>query len=471
MATRRDGGAGSSEHLRTRVDELRDNITNDESKLEVLLAQLEALVEGHNAATTQARTRMGVRMAGSESGAGTVMTGRGKVVIQGDEGHDDSGADYSLLMAPTARRMYGAHSPSMMDRSTNAAMGRSSTTGRHDNSSSVTISGANTDKKKRLRAAHRIQQRSREHTQYQQGGWERIVETILTVALEVNDRLRKAQEAGTLTDERAIQQHQRFQLGVTKEAAILLSNSTRESEGHIEQIMRRGGTTGFNAPRAGPARRGGQRRVPGGGSGNRGKSIGAAYAPRRPDNNDERTLRLNKVYADMEAGEHAHGGIKCDEQGCWTGHDLVEYVEANVRRCFTCGCKAHHHHRDNCPYDMHPNDAQPTRKRLAADGTDAMCYKCGEVGKKGEIHLAQDCKNPASCMEKNLNPEYPCDGKHATRDCPERRQSGYNSSLAPQRSSQNDRGGDGGRGNREGRNGGGGAKGGRGSGGERGPRP
>ena len=315
------------------------------------------------------------------------------------------------------------------------------------------------------RRAKRLANRHDIRLQYTPGGYIQLMETILASAIDIEMRLRKSLNSGLNGDDGVIRCHRAFQLGATKAAARVLANRNRTNAAAVDRVMNRGGDPKFTE-RAGnrgnrtargergfrrPVERGGRGTLP---SRDRGRNNGAV------DDNGEREARINYVFAAAEDG-HEHHGHVCTDDSCLDGFEVEHYVESGLRRCYTCGCSTHHRLREDCPFDARVNDAKPVRTRLAEDGSEAMCYKCGEVGVKGVVHNAENCTKDAVCMEKDLNPSHPCDGKHQTRDCPVRQKSKYTQQRSPSDDRGGDAGGTGGGGYKGGKGGKGGSRGGK----------
>ena len=434
------------ERFAERAAQLQEQYSAVSDEMELREAEHAALVAGHE------------RLAGQDgtTDRGRHQSGRGETSHHGQ--YDDmrgaqsdaSGSSEEAQMESTARRMYGTLGGS----GTRNSMLYGSSTSRRGvpphgaTPAPLRLAQRHTDRKAAARAATRLQRRGQDRLQFVERGWVPVMTVILAEIYDVEAQLEKAQTAGTHADKLAIARYQRFQKGVSPAAMKLLIHKTKSNENAIDEVLRLGGTSKFNAPRA-TRPRGGQRRGQVGGisrrvtHGNRGTSATKGRSrilgqPPVPGHE----LRIMQVQEEVEAGGHHHGGEQCNDEMCYNGSDAEAYIHTNIQRCYTCGCNDHHRHRDQCPWDRNVNDAQPQRKRLAPDGSETMCYKCGEVGKKGTMHIAPDCPNPPSCMEKQLNPDYGCDGHHATRECPARRKS--NSAGPPLRSFTNDRGGGGG---------------------------
>jgi len=456
------------ERFAERAAQLQEQYSAVSDEMELREAEHAALVAGHE------------RLAGQDGtiGRGRHQSGRGETSqhVQYDDMRgaqsDASGSSEEAPMDSTARRMYGTLGGGGTRNSTRDSMftTRRGVSPHWATPAPLRLAQRHTDRKAVARAAARLQRRGQDRLQFVTRGWVPVMTVILAEIYDVETQLEKAQTAGTHADKLAIARHQRFQKGVSPAAMKLLIHKTKSNEDAIDEVLRLGGTTKFTAPR--PTRpRGGQRRGQVGGmsrrvtNGNRGSPRSATQGRSRIQGQPPapgHELRIMHVWEEVEAGGHHHGGEQCKDEMCFNGSDAEAYIHTNVQRCYTCGCNDHHRHREQCPWDMNVNDAQPQRKRLAPDGSETMCYKCGEVGKKGTMHIAPDCPNPPSCMEKQLNPDHGCDGLHATRDCPARRKS--NSAGPPLRSFTNDRGGGGGGRGSGGQTGGKGGKGRRGNG-------
>ena len=456
------------ERFAERAAQLQEQYSAVSDEMELREAEHAALVAGHE------------RLAGQDGtiGRGRHQSGRGETSqhVQYDDMRgaqsDASGSSEEAPMDSTARRMYGTLGGGGTRNSTRDSMftTRRGVSPHGATPAPLRLAQRHTDRKAVARAAARLQRRGQDRLQFVTRGWVPVMTVILAEIYDVETQLEKAQTAGTHADKLAIARHQRFQKGVSPAAMKLLIHKTKSNEDAIDEVLRLGGTTKFTAPR--PTRpRGGQRRGQVGGmsrrvtNGNRGSPRSATQGRSRIQGQPPapgHELRIMHVWEEVEAGGHHHGGEQCKDEMCFNGSDAEAYIHTNVQRCYTCGCNDHHRHREQCPWDMNVNDAQPQRKRLAPDGSETMCYKCGEVGKKGTMHIAPDCPNPPSCMEKQLNPDHGCDGLHATRDCPARRKS--NSAGPPLRSFTNDRGGGGGGRGSGGQTGGKGGKGRRGNG-------
>ena len=430
------------EDLEARCEALARQAAGARDKVSEAVAQ--RAVIGERRAAIMARIS---QRAMSRSGAGG--KGRGDVKDGGSVGGHSIGG-----------RSTGGHGAGDHDRGRRAP----GVDGAHDDGSDLARTvKATADAARRAR---RMANRHDIRLQYTPRGYIRLMEKILASAIDVEMRLRKALNSGVNGDDGIIRRHRWFQLGATKAAARVLANRNRTNAAAVDRVMNRGGDPKFTAragnrgaraargergPRRLAVERGVRGTLP---SRDRGRDTKAV------DDNGEREARINYVYAAADEG-HEHQGHVCTDASCFDGFEVEHYIDSGLRRCYTCGCSKHHRLREDCPFDARANDAKPERKRLAEDGSEAMCYKCGEVGVKGVIHNAEQCINDAVCKEKDLNPDHPCDGRHQTRDCPDLQKSKYTQQRSPTDDRGGGAGGTGGGGYRGGKGGKGGSRGGK----------